>query len=185
MSYRRITVTDYGASVLALADAKAHLRVFHSDEDDEITAYVEAATRHVEAMAGTPMRAQTWRLSLDRFWHRRQLLPGGRVSAVSSITYFDVSETQVTLAPENYVTALDLIPAVVEAPDGWPGTQVREGAVTITYTVGGSAQPGLLQATKMLAAHWYQRREAVDAPMSEVPLGFDKLVNADAVGWYG
>jgi len=185
VSYRRVTVSSFGAAVVSIADAKAHLRVDFDDDDALIAGYVDAATRYVEKATGTAMRAQTWSFSLDRFWNRCQPLPGGRVTSVTSIQYYDVSETQQTLSTDDYIVSLGIVPAIVEAPNGWPGTQVRENAITITYVVDGPNEPGLLQAVKMLVAHWYENREAVDNDMKTVPIGFDSLINMHSAGWYG
>ncbi|MEL7282113.1 MAG: head-tail connector protein [Pseudomonadota bacterium] len=183
--YRRVTVADFGVAALTTADAKAHLRVDTAHEDALIADYVDSATRYVEKVTGTALRPQTWTLTLDRFLGRRQPLPGGRVTAVSAVKYYDVSEALVTMPPADYVVSLGLTPAIVEAPNGWPGTQVREGAVQITYTVDGSDEPGLVEAVKLLVTHRYENRGVVSDRAQMVPVGFDDYIQMHAAAWYG
>ena len=185
MSYRRVSVANYGSAVMTTQEAKDHLRVDFDDEDTLIDAYLEAATRHVESASGVALRSQTWTLTLDGFDRRCISLPGGRVGAVNSVKYYDLEETQQTLSSSEYTVTLGMVPAVVEAPNGWPGTQVRVGAVEIEYTVGGVVPAGLLQAVRLILSHWYENREASAERMAKLPFGVDELINANAAGWYG
>src|SRR5262245_2558975 len=50
---------------VSLAEAKAHLRVAHDDDDDAITALIAGARVHVEAQTRRALITQTWRLSRD------------------------------------------------------------------------------------------------------------------------
>src|SRR5690348_7921169 len=55
------------APVMTLAQAKAHLRISHSDDDALITGIVNAATKHAENQMQRVLMPQTWELRLDSF----------------------------------------------------------------------------------------------------------------------
>ena len=191
MSYRLISVAAYGSAAVSTEVAKDFMRVEHSAEDTLIDTTIEVATRFVEQRAGLALREQTWTLTLDNFPAGPIELPGGTVSAVNSVTYYDQDNQAQTLAPSSYLTLLTLKPAVVEtlSTNVWPTTYKRRGAVQIEYVTGsGTPEPGLIQAVKMMAAHLYENREAAIStatPITKVPLGFEELISAHAVGWYG
>lgn len=185
MSYRRVSVSAFGAAAVSTADMKAHLRVDHSDEDALIDAYTEAATRYVEKGTGTALRSQTWVLSLPSFPVGPVSLPGGRVTAVSSVQYLDRAGVLQTLAPAEYTLADAMVPALIETSAVWPATSDRADAVTITYTVDASNEPSLLQAVRLLTSHWYENREAGADRAMELPFGVPEIINMNAAGWYG
>lgn len=63
-----IRVTPPATPIVALADAKAHLRVDHAHEDALIQAYLDAATSWVDGFDGVLGRCvmpQTWQASVD------------------------------------------------------------------------------------------------------------------------
>ena len=77
----RVTPLD-GESILPLADAKAHLRVLHDDEDTMIGQLRDAAISHVERVSGVALAEGDWRWSRSIFT-TPVALPIGPVSARS------------------------------------------------------------------------------------------------------
>src|SRR5437764_15038109 len=73
-----ILLTPPAAEPLTLADAKAFLRVAHSDDDAVIAALIAGARSHVEAQTRRALITQTWRLVRDA-WPR-----DGRIAVVPS-----------------------------------------------------------------------------------------------------
>ena len=70
-------------------------------------------------------------------------------------------------------------------------TQNREDAIKIEYTIGygdaASDVPDTIRhALMMLIGHWYDHREqtALDE-LSNVPYGYDQLLNMHRISWYG
>jgi uncharacterized phiE125 gp8 family phage protein len=129
---------------VSLAEAKAHLRVDHDDQDDLITAQIRAATAYLDGYAGILGRAlitQTWRQDFDRFADRLTL-PLSPVVTIDSISYFDASDVQHMLDPGIYGLLADARSAYVTLQPGqvWPATFRRADAVSVTFTAGyGSA----------------------------------------------
>jgi uncharacterized phiE125 gp8 family phage protein len=179
---------------VTLAEAKAHLRVDHDDEDALISSLITAARQHMDGRAGVLGRAiidQTHTLTFhyddmptgsERVW-----LPVNTASSLTSVAYYDGSNSLVTLTS----TVLDTYDFVASEwwayvqPKGdliWPDVYDRADAMTITYVAGfGGAddvpQP-IKQAMLLLIGHLYENREAAAATtIAEVPMGVRYLIN--------
>jgi uncharacterized phiE125 gp8 family phage protein len=114
---------------------------------------------------------QTWRLTLDGFplSNGPIQLPGGRVSAVSEITYVDPLGALQTWAPADIATNarldLDSVPARITpaaATLGWPNWQPVTNAVSVTYTVGEPAQEPVRAAMLLMIADMFENRSQID-----------------------
>ncbi|MCD1620958.1 head-tail connector protein [Salipiger manganoxidans] len=125
---------------VSLAEAKAHLRVDHDDQDDLITAQIKAATAYLDGYAGILGRAlvtQTWRHDFAGFADRLAL-PVSPVTAIVSVSYFDVGNVVQTLDPSVCDLFTDARGAYVSLRPGqsWPATFYRPDAVSVTFTAG-------------------------------------------------
>lgn len=169
---------------VTLAEAKAHLRVHHDDEDSFIGSLITAATRHVERTLGISLMERTYKLTLDAFADAIEL-PRGPVSSVTSVQYVDADGVTQTVATDAY--SADLISAprqwlVRNSGATWPNTIDAVNAVSVTYVAGYEELPAeladLKHAILLLIGHWYSVRETVNVGniVSEVPLAFDALV---------
>lgn len=150
--------------VLSLADAKAHLNIVESDDDDDLVeALIDAAIARLDGYAGILGRAlvtQTWALRLPGFypddgrwlaagdWWRHVWrsstrwqaihLPLPPLQSVASIAYVDPDGADQTLDPAAYVVLDGALAQVRPAPlTSWPPTQCDNArAVTITFVAG-------------------------------------------------
>lgn len=171
---------------LSLDDAKAFLRIGDSTEDGLIATLITAARIHLEGITGRAMLAQSWRLVLDA-WPTGGVieLPVGPFISLTAITAYDVDgiATDITLAgiePDaGRARARLFLPANL---DRGPLLRDRQG-VEIDYVAGfgtaaGDVPADLIQALKILVAHWFENRDAVIIAGSGtvVPVGFDGLV---------
>lgn len=172
------------ATPIGTTEAKAHLRVDHSDEDDLITALVQAATAHLDGYTGILGRAlvtQTWAQKIDDFPTVIRL-PLAPVQSVTSITYYDGANASQTLDSASYHLASDAAGAYIALNEGygWPGVYNRPDAVTVTFVAGYGAAadvPSAIKAViKLLVGHWYEHREAAGEPMTELPLAAASLL---------
>lgn len=160
------------------------MRVDHSDDDALITAFVAAATGHLDGWSGVLGRAlgtQTWRQDYCGFSDCMRL-PLAPTASITSIKYFDSANVEQTLGAAVYGLFSDAIgPFVRLKPDQtWPSSYSRPDAVSITFDAGQAAAdvPAPIKtAIIMLAAHLYEHREAVgpDA-LSEIPFGVQALI---------
>lgn len=173
---------------VSLVEAKLHLRVDSDDDDLVIESLVKAAREHVEELTGRKLITQTWKYYRDGFPEGAELpLPFAPVSAVSSVKYTDADGTQSTWSSSEYLADTKSVPARVVLKDDYdwpdPTAGLREAnAVEVAFVVGYGATPesvpeGLRLAVKMLAAHFYENREAVQQKdLSELPLGLKALI---------
>lgn len=178
---------------VTLAEAKAHLRVDHDDEDALISSLITAARQHMDGPTGILGRAivsQSYTLT----FHYDDMpsgsacvwLPLNTASSLTSIAYYDGSNSLVTLT-STVLDSFDFVSASTWAyvqPKGdlvWPDVYDRADAMTITYVAGYGAasdvpQP-IKQAMLLLIGHLYENREAVTATeLSEVPLAVRYLL---------
>ncbi|QQS08679.1 MAG: phage head-tail connector protein [Phycisphaerales bacterium] len=180
-------VTPPTEEPVTLVEAKAHLRVDVTAEDDLITRLIAEAREWVERYTRRAVVDQTWRLWVDRFpdgavdeygkpiLGNRPLgdvaiwLPGGKIKSINSVKYIDSAGVLQTLAGTEY--ALDskdpqkhsrLLPAYGKT---WPIARSEPNAVQIEYTAGygdATAVPAIIKQAVLLHVGWnYENREAV------------------------
>lgn len=143
---------------VTLAEAKAHCRVDHDDEDAMLTAYISAAVAHLDGWRGVLGRAimpQTWAVTVDA--------AGDYVLPMPDVTAAEIDGTALTITP----TAL--------------GPQITtEAAGTVQFTCGLPDEqiPAAKAAVLLLVGHWYANREAVSASLVDVPMAADMLIGA-------
>jgi len=202
-------ITAPAIPVVSLSEAKAHLRVDDSDEDDLIAELVMAATDHAQRLTRRQFVHATYRLSMDAFPSSsrayrlatlERLGSGGAairfpiapVSSVTSIEYIDVNGDTQTLSAAAYKVDADGEPArVLPAYDQvWPEARCEANAVQVTFVAGYSANaagvPSDAKAlVKLMLGHLYENREAsiVGTSANELPLGVKSL--AAALRWGG
>lgn len=123
-------------------------------------------------------------------------LPKPPLGAVSQISYFDpTTQVSTILDPSKYLVDPYTVPARIMPSYGnvWPTTWEVLNAVTISYTAGFSADGSLVPeslktAIRLLVAHWYAHREAVDLSSTQqlvpVPLAVQSLLMANDYGQY-
>lgn len=207
MSYNRRTsltlVTPSTADPVSVVEFKLHQRISHTDEDVYLGGLIKAATRWCENYLGMAFVSQVWRQTLDCFPKSSdgsseiKLYHPPLGSTTVTLAYTDSTGGTTTLASSDYRVDGDATPARITPIYGgtWPtGIREQAGAVTVTYTAGFGSTTGtsitntpetIKQAIKMLAASWYENREAVtDGGMADVPLGVTALLNSESCGQY-
>lgn len=173
------------AEPVALADIKAFLKIEHDEEDALIGALVAAARLHVEAAVRRLLVAQGWRLTLDA-WPagsgatapepsgRLVEIPLGPVMEVTSVAVVDGDGVPVPLDASAWTAETAGIPARLHVRDA-PVPGLPLGGIRIDYTAGygdpADVPAPLVQAVRLLAAHWYEAREPVafGGPATRVP----------------
>lgn len=170
---------------LALAEAKAFLRLDGDAEDALVTTLIAAARLHVEGLTARALLRQSWRLVLDA-WPVDGVvrLPVGPLLSLSAITVFDDEGEPSELSLAQVLPEAAMAPARLVLPPGF-GSGVRRRArngIEIDYVAGfGDADDvpaDLKHALLALVAHWFEHRDAVIVAGSGavVPAGFDRLV---------
>lgn len=194
---------------VTLDELKEHARVDGSSDDAYLTALITAARELVERTTGRCLISQTWRLTMDRWpneqcnewWDGVRELPitnleaswvelrKSPILAITSVVTKDEADTETTWASTNYYLG--------KSPNGfgrlvrksgavWPVLDQRAaGAIEITFTAGygtlaASVPYALRHAVKMLALHWYEKREPASDCASQqlMPMGLGAIVSS-------
>jgi uncharacterized phiE125 gp8 family phage protein len=183
-----ILLTPPEAEPLSVSDAKAYLRVETDDDDVLIASLIAAARSHVEAMGRCALLTQSWRLVLDGWPPDGRIKPKlAPLSAIAAARVYDEAGTAHTVDPESFV--LDVAQSVIAVR---PCVMPQPGRVTagieIDVVAGfGDASsdvlPALMQALRMLVAHWYDNRGliAIGASIAVMPPSVNALIASHRV----
>jgi uncharacterized phiE125 gp8 family phage protein len=172
---------------VTLAEAKAHLRVTDTAENDLITALVAAACAAVGEESGRTLATETWEIA-DHGFDGLVKLPKSPVLALTSVKYYvDDTLTTATLADYRLYLADDYTHVGPVELASWPISQTRPDGTVIRFTAGYSSLPVVLKhAVLLTVGHWFANREAVTVgAMSELPRAAEHLISLERLGWAG
>lgn len=171
------------SAAISTADAKKHLRVVGTEDDDYIDALVQRATDYIEGYYGMSLaiNEQTWEMSLDGFPSIIRI-PIWPVKSISSIAYVDADGATQTLASSAYDADTKANPALIAPVSGstLPQTKRQFNSVTVTFVAGFDTVPqDIIHAMLLLIAHWYENREAVNVGniTSKYDFAFDAIMS--------
>lgn len=197
-SYRSlvvVTASGTGDRPVSVADAKEHLRIVDTTEDDAyVGQLIDAATTWCEDYCDRTFADKEYTVAFDDFFGTRIELPRPpvRLNAVSSgatvsISYVDTGGATQTLtfsqsATQEFRLDRDHVPALVYPLHlgVWPSVRLDDKSVQITYLAGYGGAANVptpaKHAIKMLVGHWYLSREAVGNAGQNVPMGVAALL---------
>ena len=167
--WRNIKISSAAATEpITTAEAKTHLVVDHSDDDTYIDTLVAAARGFVQEYTGRQLVTATYTMDMEGFPVEDYIqLPYPPLQSVTSVKYYDLSDSQQTFASSKYNVA-DASPGRIRLVSGesWPQVYPqRSQAVEVVFVAGygaASAVPDdIKHAIKLLVGHWYESREAV------------------------
>ena len=177
-------VTGPTEEPVSLADLKAHLRVEHDDEDEEIFGMGITARMYIEERCWISLCTQTWRQVLDGWPSGPIQLSKGPILGITSVTYRDSDGATQTLSSSVYALLTGGRFALAYNQQ-WPTAALwGQEPFAITYTAGygiAEAVPAPLKhALKLLVGHYYENREAVVVTQGitalAVPMAVDSLL---------
>lgn len=195
MTWELRLVADATDEPVTLEEAKAHLRVDVTDDDDLITALITAARQIVEMVLRRALLSQDWELLLDAFPATDTTLeiPLPPLQSISAITYTLEDGTSATVAATDYTVDTGSTPGRIALNSGssWPGDSLSAlGGVQIAFTAGYASADDVPQAIRqallLLVGHLYENREAVTdtKTLQTTPLAFEYLLQPYRVfGW--
>ncbi len=206
-------ITPPAAEPVSVMMLKRQCRVDFPDDDILLGVYATAAREYAEKYCRRVFFHQTWELSLDHFplprfrttltneerhewpffgssWDYFSIrLPKPTCVSVSSVTYLDLTGTEVTIDPTYYYVDTSSEPArlVPNSNQFWPYTQqYLPGSVRVTFVAGSfgdgvtvnTCPQSIVLAIMLLASHWYEHREDVsELNLKNIPLGVHALLD--------
>lgn len=181
-----VLVSKTATLPVALTEVKQHLRVEIEQDDDYITALINAAVEYIEQETGRDFFGRTWDLVLPAFPRGKIELPRPPLLSVDSVTYHDTNNASRALDSSEYYTIKPTnLPGYIEPVEVWPDTYDRPDAVAIRFSTG--SQPDIFKhAVRMLVGHWYESRETVVIGniSKDIEHGVSRLVGLLRVGGY-
>lgn len=153
---------------VSLDEARAFLRVDHTDDDEAIAALVAGARLHVEAQTKRALITQAWRITLDA-WPADGRLPvlPAPLQMLTAARVYDADGEAQALDTQAFVPDL-AGSALAFAPWALPMPGRSAAGIELDVRVGyGDAAidvpEALRQAIRLLTAHWYDNRGLVAA----------------------
>lgn len=159
MWYPAKITTSPESEPVTLAEAKRHVRVDSTDDDDYLTSLISVARNHVEKYCGAYLATQTVEMKAED-WRDMAHLPVYPVQSITTIAYTDTNGDAQTLAD----TVYELRDAAVVLKYGqiWPAIQAGS-LITLTAVVGAtSMQPAVKHAIQVRIGDLYETRESGD-----------------------
>jgi hypothetical protein len=181
------------AEPVALAEAKAHLRVDSNAEDTLIASLIVTSRLHVEATAGLALMTQSWSWYRDA-WPMPEAMPEARphaklsqaapavelplrpVQSIAAVRLYDAAGAATTLDPATYLLDGATARLIRHGALAWPRPGRIANGIEIAFTAGFGPVPAdvpapLRQAILLLVAHWYEHRSPLEggAPAEPPP----------------
>ncbi|OQM75212.1 head-tail connector protein [Manganibacter manganicus] len=178
-----IRTVEPAVEPVTLAEAKAHLRLADTSEDDLISGLIRAARQDVERATCMALIDQHWRLVLD-CWPASGLLklPLHPVREILSITVYGSDGEASLIDHAAYEADLISRPArlyLAKRPEPLRMLNGIEVDFRAGFSEAGTDVPDLLKrAILLLAAHWYEFRAGFgpsDQPVA-YPAGYERMI---------
>lgn len=185
---RLTLVTAPATEPITLAEAKLHLRVDGTAEDDAITLAISLARQEAENRLGRALITQTWRMYLDQFPPTMLEFPKPPLQSVSSVTYIDPDGAEQTVVASDYVVDVsgEKGRLYLDWDASWPSIRAEPNAVRVEFVAGygaASAVPATFRAWMLMRiGDHYAHREGTITGTIATRLGFvDSLLDSEAV----
>lgn len=163
----RVISGPTGTSVISLAEAKAHLRVEISNEDNLILSLIEVARASAQEITRRAIGVQTFRYSLNGYPVSRWFsLPfAAPLISITSVSAVILDGTTQVFSPSLYSTSFDSEPAIIGRAynQTWPSLRETPDNFQIVYQAGYTnlTLPGPIKQWMLLAiGTMYANREA-------------------------
>jgi uncharacterized phiE125 gp8 family phage protein len=176
-----ILTTPPSAEPISLAEAKAHLRVTHADEDQLISRLIVAARRLVEGHTGLKLMNQGWSVFLDDWPSQDIPLPVAPLISLNDVVVYGDDNIPATIDPAHYYAVLGSRPPrlVLRSSRAWarPGRIANGIEIKLTAGFGASAAAvpeALREAMLHALAQWYAERG--DTADQGLPLAASALI---------
>jgi uncharacterized phiE125 gp8 family phage protein len=174
---------------ITLDEAKAHLRILTSDDDEYITALIETAREYCEEYTGRALITQTIEAFVDEAPPAAITLPKPPLQTVASVVFTAEDGTETTAPATDYHVDANGFYGVITLKSGksWPSpTLLPSSGIKITYDAGyGDDETDvprrIRQAMLLLIGHWYEHREEISIQNQafQIPVAAKALLSFD------
>jgi len=171
---------------LTTAEAKTHLRVDLSEEDDLIDAAIRAARAHAENFMRRKLITQTVKITRTGWGGGGFMLPILPIQSVTSVQYKSTVDGSLTAwDAANYQLVKTAEPNFVAPAYGltWPVPRSDFDNVVVTVVAGYGDDPqdvpsDIVAAIRLLTGHFYENRqnELAGNIISKLTLGAERLM---------
>jgi uncharacterized phiE125 gp8 family phage protein len=173
-----IQTTPPATEPVSLAEARAHLRVPHNDDDAYISTLIKTARQSIEAQTGLGLVSQGWSVFLDDWPEQGAIeLPLAPVLDVIDIKVHGDDDSFAIIDPAHYYSDNISRPAriILRGSRNWAAPGRVANGIEILLTIGFVIVPEpLREAVLQLVGHWHERRG--DEAADEKPLGPGQLI---------
>lgn len=162
-------ITPPAMEPVTLVEAKAQLRVEHTESDALIISLITVAREYCEGFQNRTYITQTWELWLDDWPDKDYIrIPLPPLQSVASIKYYGTDDTEYTVDAADYFVDDKSEPGRIALAYSktWPTITLRPAnAVCVEFTAGyGDAASTVPQRVKqailLLIGYWHENREA-------------------------
>lgn len=172
MWYPPTEMAPPAAEPVTVEEAKAHLRVFHEDDDEYIEQLIVVARQACEVYCSAYWAERVVEINADWFCDLSRF-PITPVKTIASVGYVDLDGAEAVVDAAVYEFQADAGRFVLKSGQSWPSVQ-NGSRVKVTATVGKGAPAPVLQAMKLKIGDLYEHRESV--PDTDVST-FDHLLS--------
>ncbi len=170
--------TDVTTEPLTLAEAKAHLRVLSSTDDDYISSLISAAREYAESVHDKTYGTKTVEAVADYVGNYE--LPIRVLSTLTSVIVTDSDGLTHDITSDFY---LDPFKSELIYAGNGISDLAQVNPVHITYVASGSPTKATKQAMLLLIGHWYEHREeATVGGMAQLPMSAKQLLDLERHG---
>ena len=179
----QILTTPPSVEPVSLAEAKAHLRVTHADDDTYISTLINSARSTVEQFCGLALIQQSWSVFCDE-WPERGIfnLPLAPIISITDLLIYGEDDVAATLDPAHYFLDAASKPCRLVLRNGrsapTPGRRANGIEIKLVAGFGAAATAvpnQIKQALLIIIADWYASRGDVDA--GALPLSARSLLS--------
>jgi uncharacterized phiE125 gp8 family phage protein len=173
-------VTPPTERAVSLNEARRHLRIEDTDQDDLIRAYIEAAEQSL-SYVGRAFKPASYALDIYGWAGTHIELPMPPLRSVTAVKAPGTNGTLATVDPSNYTVATTsegrgvLLTSTAYV---WPPYSSGWVSASVEFTAGYDTVPSNLRAAILLVAGtlFENRSGASPVPMTKLPYGIDALV---------
>jgi len=153
---------------ISVAEAKKQTRVYHDEDDDQLSAMIGAATASVEQYLQRKIITQTWKMFIDYFPPEIKT-SFGDLQSVTHVKYTDTDEVTATLDSSLYLVDTDSTPGriILKNGESWPSDALSpKNPIEIQFVTGYGASgddvdQSIIHAIKWMVGYLYTYRETV------------------------